>query len=233
MKAAIFTGGPDINTDVVSGIVSDCDLIYAADSGAETNAVERWAMAAKINPRDPLLRSLADSLDLEGRRFLRIGNVGAAIRCCENRLLIRPEDSAALHNFGVCLKKSGHYDVAASIFAKAVTMDPDTDEHRLELVTCCAASHKEDIACRQLDVLMKRHPTDPALKMRAAKLLCLRSNKVRDETRAVALAEEAVRITGWKDRSYVQALADVYIDSGRTLMGLGLKKKMREMRFEK
>ena len=204
-----------------------------ADSGAETNAVERWAMAAKINPRDPLLRSLADSLDLEGRRFLRIGNVGAAIRCCENRLLIRPEDSAALHNFGVCLKKSGHYDVAASIFAKAVTMDPDTDEHRLELVTCCAASHKEDIACRQLDVLMKRHPTDPALKMRAAKLLCLRSNKVRDETRAVALAEEAVRITGWKDRSYVQALADVYIDSGRTLMGLGLKKKMREMRFEK
>ena len=131
------------------------------------------------------------------------------------------------------LKKSGHYDVAASIFAKAVTIAPDTDEHRLELVTCCAASHKEDIACRQLDVLMKRHPSDPALKMRAAKLLCLRSNKVRDETRAVALAEEAVRITGWKHRAYVQALADVYIDSGRTLMGLGLKKKMREMRFEK
>lgn len=204
-----------------------------ADRGDETNAVDRWAMAAKINPRDPLLRSLADSLDLEARRFLRIGNIGAAIRCCENRLLIRPEDSAALHNFGVCLKKSGHYDVAASIFAKAVTIAPDTDEHRLELVTCCAASHKEDIACRQLDVLMKRHPSDPALKMRAAKLLCLRSNKVRDETRAVALAEEAVRITGWKDRAYVQALADVYIDSGRTLMGLGLKKKMREMRFEK
>ena len=204
-----------------------------ADRGDETNAVDRWAMAAKINPRDPLLRSLADSLDLEARRFLRIGNIGAAIRCCENRLLIRPEDSAALHNFGVCLKKSGHYDVAASIFAKAVTIAPDTDEHRLELVTCCAASHKEDIACRQLDVLMKRHPSDPALKMRAAKLLCLRSNKVRDETRAVALAEEAVRITGWKDRAYLQALADVYIDSGRTLMGLGLKKKMREMRFEK
>jgi hypothetical protein len=32
---------------------------------------------------------------------------------------------------------------------------------------------------------------------------------------------------------YVQALADVYIDAGRTLMGLGLKKKMKEMRFDK
>ena len=205
----------------------------AADRGAETNAVERWAAAAKLNPRDPLLRGLADSLDLEGRRFLRIGNVNAAIRCYENRLLIRPQDVAAVHNFGVCLKKSGHFDMAASVFAKAVTMDPRTDEHRLELVECCASSRREDMACRQLDVLMKRHPSDPALKMRAARLLCLRANKARDTARAVALAEEAVRLTGWKDRAYVQALADVYIEVGRVVLGMGLKKKMREMRFEK
>ena len=205
----------------------------AADRGASTNAVEHWAAAAAINPRDPLLRGLADLMDIEGRRFLRIGNVNAAIRCYENRLLIRPQDVAAVHNFGVCLKKSGHLDMAASVFAKAVTMDPRTDEHRLELVECCAASHREDMACRQLDVLMKRHPTDPALKMRAAKLLCLKANKARDNDRAVSLAEEAVRLTGWKDRAYVHALADVYIEAGRTLMGVGLKKKIREMRFDK
>ncbi len=204
-----------------------------ADRGASTNAVERWAAAAQINPRDPLLRNLVDSLDLEGRRYLRIGNANAAIRCYENRLLIRPQDVAAVHNFGVCLKKSGHLDIAASVFAKAVTMDPRTDEHRLELIECCASVHKEDVACRQLDVLMKRHPEDPALKMRAAKLLCLKANKAHDEARAIALAEEAVRLTGWKDRAYVQALADVYIESGRVLMGMGLKKKMKEMRFEK
>ncbi len=204
-----------------------------ADRGVSSNAIERWSAAAKVNPRDPLLRSLADSLDLEGRRFLRIGNVNGAIQCYENRLLIWPNDVAAVHNFGLCLKKSGHHDVAASIFAKAVTMDPLTDEHRVELVECCAASHKEDIACRQLDVLMKRHPADPAYKMRAAKLLCLKANKARNETRAIELAEEAVRLTNWKDRAYVQALADVYIDSGRALLGLGLKKKMREMRFDK
>lgn len=205
----------------------------AADRGAETNAVARWSAAAALNPRDPLLRGLADSLDLEGRRFLRIGNVNAAIRCYENRLLIRPQDVAAVHNFGVCLKKSGHFDVAARVFAKAVTLDPRTDEHRLELVECCASSRREDIACRQLDVLMKRHPSDPALKMRAAKLLCLRANAARDTARAIALAEEAVRLTGWKDRAYVQALADVYIESGRVVLGMGLKKKMREMRFER
>ena len=205
----------------------------AADGGAATNALDHWAAAAKINPRDPLLRGLADSLDLEGRRYLRIGNAGGALRCYENRLLIRPDDVAAVHNFGVCLKKSGRHDMAASVFAKAVTMDPRTDEHRYELVECCAASHKEDMACRQLDVLMKRHPDDPALKMRAARLLALRENKARDINRAIELAEEAVRLTAWKDRAYVQALADVYIESGRTLMGMGLKKKIKEMRFDK
>ena len=207
--------------------------VDAADRGASTNAVEHWAAAAAINPRDLFLRGLADSMDIEGRRFLRIGNVNAAIRCYENRLLIRPQDVAAVHNFGVCLKKSGHLDMAASVFAKAVTMDPRTDEHRLELVECCAASHREDMACRQLDVLMKRHPDDPALKMRAARLLCLRANKARDNDRAVSLAEEAVRLTGWKDRAYVHALADVYIEVGKTALGVGLKRKMREMRFEK
>lgn len=207
--------------------------IDAADRGASTNAVEHWASAAAINSRDPLLRGLADSMDIEGRRFLRIGNVNAAIRCYENRLLIRPQDVAAVHNFGVCLKKSGHLDMAASVFAKAVTMDPRTDEHRIELVECCAASHREDVACHQLDVLMKRHPKDPALKMRAARLLCLKANKARDNTRAIALAEEAVRLTEWKDSGYVHALADVYIEAGRAQMGVGLKKKMKEMRFEK
>ena len=204
-----------------------------ADRGASTNAIECWATAAKTNPRDPLLGNLADSLDLEARRFLRLGNINGALRCYENRLLIRPNDVAAVHNFGVCLKKAGHWDVAARVFTKAVKMDPLTDEHRYEMVETCAASGMEDIATRQLEVLMKRHPGDPALKLRTARLLASNSNKARDAARAIALAEEAVSLTGWKDRAYVLGLADVYIAAGRTVMGMGLKKKMRTMRFER
>jgi len=205
----------------------------AADSGASTNAIDRWAVAAKINPRDPLLGNLADSLDLEARRFLRLANINGALRCYENRLLIRPKDVAAVHNFGVCLKKAGHWAVAARVFTKAVTMDPLTDEHRYEMVETCAASGLEDVATRQLEVLMKRHPEDPALKLRAARLLASNSNKVRDADKAIALAEEAVKLTDWKDSAYVMGLADVYIAAGRTILGLGLKKKMRTMRFER
>lgn len=205
----------------------------AAEAGAATNALAKWAAAAKVNPHDPLLANLADALDLEGRRFLKIGNVNGAMRCYENRLLIRPDDVAAVHNFGVCLKKSGHLAMAATVFAKAVRMDPQTDAHRLELIETCAASGHEDIATRQIEVLLKRDPHDAALKTRAAKLLASRTNAARDTARAVALAEEAVRLTDWKDRACVEGLADVYIAVGRAVLGMGLKKKMRDMRFDR
>ncbi len=204
-----------------------------ANQGGTTNALDKWSAAAKINMNDPILSNLADSMDMEGRRYLRIGNMNGAIRCYENRLMIRPKDVAAIHNFGVCLKRCGHPEMAVRVFAQAVNLDPHTDEHRLEMIETAAASKHEDVAVRQLEVLMKKHPGDPRFMMRAAKLLCVKENPLKDETRAVQLAEKAVELTGWKDRSMVLGLADVYINAGRVMMGMGLKKKMRTMKFDR
>lgn len=204
----------------------------AADMGLATNALDHWASAAKVNPRDPILRNMADSLDLEGRRRLRVGDVNGALRCYENRIVVSPHDVAAIHNFGVCLKQGGHPEMAARIFLKAVTMDPRTDEHRIEFVGCAAASGHLDAASRQMEVLLARHPKDPKLMLRAARLLALEKNPLRNETRAVRLAEEAATLTKWRNRAVVQGLADVYIETGRVLMGMGLKKRMKEMEFD-
>ena len=204
----------------------------AADVGASTNALDHWARAARDNPRDPILKNLADSLDLEGRRRLRVGDVNGALRCYENRIVVSPHDIAAIHNFGVCLKSGGYPEMAARVFLKAITMDPRTDKHRLEFVGCAAASGHLAAASRQMEVLMARHPDDPYLKLRAAKLLSLSKNTLRNETRAVKLAEEAAAMTKWRNRAIVQGLADVYIESGRVLMGMGLKKRIKEMEFD-
>ena len=204
----------------------------AAASGISTNALEHWTRAAQDNPRDPILKNIADALDLEGRRRLRMGDANGALRCYENRIVVSPHDVAAIHNFGVCLKKAGQPEMAARVFLKAVTMDPRTDEHRLEFVGCAAASGHLDAASRQMEVLMARHPNDPHLKLRAARFLAMPKNSLRDETRAVKLAEEAATLTKWRNRAIVQGLADVYIEAGRVLMGMGLKKKMKEMTFD-
>ncbi len=204
-----------------------------ANSGGVTNALDKWSSAAKVNMNDPLLSNLADSMDIEGRRYLRIGNMNGAIRCYENRLLIRPKDVAAIHNFGVCLKRCGHPEMAVRVFAQAVNLDPHTDEHRMEMIETAAASKHEDVAVRQLEVLMKKYPNDPRFMMRAAKLLCVKENPLRNETKAIQLAEKAVELTAWKERSMVLGLADVYISAGRVMMGMGLKKKMRTMKFDR
>ncbi len=201
--------------------------------GISTNALARWTTAAKISPRDPLLRGLVDVVDLKGRQFLRAGNVKGALGCFEKLLLISPDDPAIVHNYGVCLKKGGQMEMAAQVFARAVELDPETDAHRLELVECCAASGHEYDAVRVLDVLILRHPDDPALKLRAAKLLSMRKPKVRNTDRAVRLAEDAAVQTGWKDRAYVLGLADVYIECGRVMDGVHLKRKMKDMKFDR
>ena len=201
--------------------------------GVSTNALERWATAARVSPRDPVLCGLVDVVDLKGRQFLKAGNVKGALGCYEKLLLIRPNDAAIVHNYGVCLKKGGQMEMAAQVFARAVELDPETDAHRVELVECCAASGHEDAAVRTLDVLMKRHPDDPALKLRAAKLMSIRNGKARDADRAVRLAEEAAKQTGWKDSAYVLGLADVYIECGRVKDGVQLKRKMKTMKFDR
>jgi predicted Zn-dependent protease len=201
--------------------------------GISTNALERWATAAKVSPRDPVLCGLVDVVDLKGRQFLQVGNVKGALGCYEKLLLIRPKDVAIVHNYGVCLKKGGQMEMAAQVFARAVELDPETDAHRVELVECCAASGHEDVAVRTLDVLMKRHPGDPALKLRAAKLMSIRNGKARNTDRAVRLAEEAAAQTGWKDGAYVLGLADVYIECGRVKEGVQLKRKMKTMKFNR
>ena len=143
---------------------------YAA-RGMPTNAIACWAKAAKANPRDPMLMEWAESLDKEARSHLAIGNVNGALKCYEHRLEVFPEDVAAIHNFGVCMKKAGHPELAARVFAKAVELDPLQDEHRLELIDSADAGGHPDIAVRQIDVLLKRHPDDLELKKRRARIL--------------------------------------------------------------
>ena len=145
--------------------------LAAADAGKSEEAVDKWGEAASVNTYDPMLKSLADSLDLEGRRRLRVGDNNGAMRCFENRILVEPDNVAAIHNFGLSVKNGGRAELAAQVFMKAVLMDPLNDAHRLELVECASAAGKNDVALNQLDVLIKRHPDDVSLKRRRAKIL--------------------------------------------------------------
>ncbi len=143
-----------------------------ADAGGATatNAISLWAEAAKVNPRDPLLINLADTLDIQGRQFLAIGNVKGAMNCYENRILVQPHDVAAVHNFGICLKRGGHFEAAAQLFMKASKMTPDNEPHLIEFADCAAAAQHHEDALKVLEMLSKKRPGDAEIKRRISKV---------------------------------------------------------------
>ena len=93
--------------------------VKATDKKGEEAATEVWAKVAIRSPNDPMLLERIERLNRNARGFLEVGKVLQAMKCYETVVLIRPNDAAAVHNFGMCLKKIGKLDLAEKVLAKA------------------------------------------------------------------------------------------------------------------
>ena len=202
----------------------------AADAGKREEALDAWAEAAGANPRDPTIRALADSLDLEARRRLQIGDVNGALGAYESLVSIDSRNAAAIHNFGLCLRRAGQMELAAQVFARALAVDPKTDEHRIELAETSILAHHPETAVVEYEYLRKKHPDRPEFAARVAKALASRENPHRNPDIAVRLAEQAVEDTKGEDRFCLEALAEVYMNCEFVLKGMSIRKRLREMR---
>ena len=93
--------------------------VKATDKKGEEAAIEVWAKVALRNPNDPMLLERIENLRRNAKGFLEVGKVLQAMKCYETIVLIRPNDAAAVHNFGMCLMKIGKRDMAEKVLAKA------------------------------------------------------------------------------------------------------------------
>lgn len=206
----------------------------AKESGAPvTNVMSFWEHAIAGNKNDPMLRQIAEDLDLEGRRRLKLVRMGGpdvhgAAQCYYNSLLLNPRNVAALHNFGLCLKNLGRMEDAARIFDKAVFIDPELEILHEQLAETAAAAGELHIAAMQVEILNRLHPDDPYILMRLAKLLAHPKNSKGDIKRAVIYAERAAYSKKHGDKSLAGDLADIYIQAGQVKRGLDLKRRIRE-----
>ena len=94
----------------------------ATDRKGEAAACERWARAALRNPNDPLLLERIGRLESNARAFLEAGKLLPAMKCFETIILIQPKNAAAVHNFGLCLKRLGKKDLADQVLKRAETL---------------------------------------------------------------------------------------------------------------
>lgn len=91
----------------------------ATDKKGEESACEIWARAALRNPNDPLLLERIDRLETNARAFLEAGQILQAMKCFETVILIQPKHVAAVHNFGLCLKRLGKTELADQVLKRA------------------------------------------------------------------------------------------------------------------
>ena len=93
--------------------------VKATDKKGEEAAIEVWAKVALRNPSDPMLLERIENLNRNAKGFLEVGKVLQAMKCYETVVLIRPNDAAAVHNFGMCLMKIGKRDMAENVLKRA------------------------------------------------------------------------------------------------------------------
>lgn len=98
----------------------------ATDKKSEEAATEVWAKVAIRSPNDPMLLERIERLNNNAKGFLSVGKVLQAMKCYETVVLIRPNDAAAVHNFGMCLMKIGKRDMAEKVLAKAKKLAEET-----------------------------------------------------------------------------------------------------------
>jgi len=91
----------------------------ATDRKGEEAAEEKWARAMARNPRDPMLLERLQRLERNAKGFLAAGKVVQAMKCYETIVIVNPKDAAAVHNFGVCLKRIGKIDLAQKVLKRA------------------------------------------------------------------------------------------------------------------
>ena len=109
------------SVQVVRRLVLEGNMLAARakDKKGEEAATETWARAMLRNPNDPMLRERIENLNRNANGFLAVGKVLQAMKCFETVVLINPKDAAAVHNFGMCLKKIGKLDMAEKVLERA------------------------------------------------------------------------------------------------------------------
>ncbi|HRR32611.1 MAG TPA: tetratricopeptide repeat protein [Kiritimatiellia bacterium] len=184
--------------------------------------------AAKLNARDPLLTRLAESLELEGRRRIAIGEFKGGLKCYENLLSFSPGSAYAHYGMGFCLRASGEPETAYLHFARAVATAPEQIGFRMELAQVAASIGEYAEADRQYEEILRREPDHAEALYRYAACLSAQARADKDMARALTLAEKACHVTAWQNLEYAYGLANLYLDAGRVMEGMGLKRRLKE-----
>jgi protein O-mannosyl-transferase len=206
-------------------VTSDNDVAYnnlgylCADRGELDQAISHFESAARIrsgktNPHYNaasafVQMNLADALARNGRSDEAMAHYEEAIR-------LQPYYADAYYNRGNVLFAKGRIDEAIADWERTLQLQPnDADAH-----TCLGnallrqGSLKEAIAQYQMAVALA--PEDPHSRNNLAWILATSfDDSIRDGSKAVGFAQQAVALSGGREPQFLRTLGAAYAETGR------------------
>jgi Flp pilus assembly protein TadD len=139
--------------------------------GNTAEAIDHYAMAAKIRPRDPVVSNALGSAEMAA------GQLQNATRHFQTALELRPDYFDAHYNLGLALASASEFSRAESELRKATQLKPEDADAHANLGAALAQLGKFPQAKSELQIALKLNPDSQVAQQNLATLQQLLRNR--------------------------------------------------------
>jgi tetratricopeptide (TPR) repeat protein len=165
-----------------------------------------------------------------GVAFLQKGQVDEAIVHFQQYLKTHPDVAEAHDNLGTAFLQKGRLDEAIADYQKAVQLEPQNAVLQRHLGHALLQRGRLDEAMVHFQTSLGIQPADAVTCKDLAWLLATSPEaSVRNGSKAVELAEQAVRLSGGADPAFIDTLAAAYAEAGRFPEAVGAAQRAQQL----
>ena len=158
------------------------------------------------------------------------GRLDEAVSCFNQSILIEPNSAEGYANLGNALSFQGKNNEAIDCFNKAVQLDPNSTQARYNLAQILIEQGETGKAITHLEKVIELNPDRPELSGRLASILVEDKNApYYSPQRAIQLAEQACKLTDYKQPEFLGVLASVYAADGKYPQAIEMAKKALDL----
>ena len=178
--------------------------------GQTDEAIAHYQKALDLQPDDAQVHN---SL---GIALMQRGRVDGAMTHFQRALELQPDYAKAHNNLGYALLQQGRVDEALAHFQRALELQPDFAEAHNNLANALVRKGRVREAVAHYQRSLEIRPDNARTLSNLAWVLATSPEaSVRNGAGALALAEQAERLTGSRDAMSLRALAAAYAEAGR------------------
>lgn len=203
--------------------------LFAGTAGVagEAAASRQVGTSARLNPDDAFLNRLLLAMEQQAAYALARRDYTGAARRYAGVAAIVPERASALYGSAMAERGLGRDAAAHALLVRAVAAAPGEPACRQALAEVAFALGNEVEAVGHYRMLLERDGDDPEALAGLAVCLGHGTPAIRDIDEAIAAAERAAVLTRYRDARITSILADLYVDNGRVIEGVSLKRRIK------